>query len=99
VTECGKGYGSYAALYTHMKNKHTDIKPPNMPTGGKNKIATQGRPKVKKHEEEKMPEEVENTFCLICSQTECECVEEFDTEEKNKTIEIMGNEKFINLIN
>lgn len=49
VSSCGKGYGSYAALYTHMKNKHTNIKPPNMPSGNKVKNAPQGRPKVKKN--------------------------------------------------
>jgi hypothetical protein len=25
---CGKAYGSYAALYTHIKNKHSTIRPP-----------------------------------------------------------------------
>jgi hypothetical protein len=25
---CGKAYGSYAALYTHIKNKHPFAKPP-----------------------------------------------------------------------
>jgi len=24
---CGKAYGSYAALYTHIKNKHSTIRP------------------------------------------------------------------------
>ena len=28
--KCGKGYGSYAALYTHIKSKHPEIKPPEM---------------------------------------------------------------------
>ena len=27
---CGKSYGSYAALYTHMKSKHPNVKPPEM---------------------------------------------------------------------
>ena len=30
---CGKSYGSYAALYTHIKNKHPHSKPPEMKSG------------------------------------------------------------------
>lgn len=30
---CGKAYGSYAALYTHVKNKHTYAKLPEMKAG------------------------------------------------------------------
>ncbi len=30
---CGKAYGSYAALYTHIKNKHPSTKPPEMKEG------------------------------------------------------------------
>jgi hypothetical protein len=30
---CGKAYGSYAALYTHIKNKHPTAKPPEMKAG------------------------------------------------------------------
>lgn len=39
------------------------------------------------------------TSCKICLKKYCECVEEFNTREKMKIIEIMGNEKFINLTN
>ena len=37
-----------------MKNKHNNIKPPNMPSGNKVKNAPQGRPKVKKNDGEKI---------------------------------------------
>lgn len=50
VEDCGKAYGSYAALYTHMKNKHNEVKPPNMPTTtAKPKNSHPGRPKIKKN--------------------------------------------------
>ena len=56
VTSCSKAYGSYAALYTHMKNKHADVKPPTMPNVTKNKNGQPGRPKIKKSEEVEDPE-------------------------------------------
>lgn len=46
---CGKAYGSYAALYTHMKNKHgcskfTDLKAPTIKIKASGK---KGRPLIK----------------------------------------------------
>jgi len=43
---CGKAYGSYAALFTHVKNKHENIKPPEM-KASKPKIGRKGRPVTK----------------------------------------------------
>ena len=51
VEACSKAYGSYAALYTHMKNKHEDVKPPTMPNIVKNKNGQPGRPRIRKSEE------------------------------------------------
>ena len=51
ASSCGKAYGSYAALYTHMKNKHPTLKPPTMPTVLKNKNGQPGRPKTKRIED------------------------------------------------
>ena len=36
--KCGKAYGSYAALYTHIKSKHPDTKPPEMKTAPQNSL-------------------------------------------------------------
>ena len=39
-----------------MKNKHHEVKPPNMPNLSKVKNAHSGRPKIKKNENEKLDE-------------------------------------------
>ena len=48
---CGKAYGSYAALYTHIKNKHGCIKPTdlksNNPAKTKEATGKKGRPLIK----------------------------------------------------
>lgn len=75
-----------------MKNKHDEIKPPNMPTTStKQKNSHPGRPKLKKNENERVDDEDEGdnndkVICKICQHDECECVESFDSEEKKKTI-------------
>ena len=31
-------------------------------------------------------------------EVECECIEDFDSDEKNKTLQIMSSQKFINFV-
>lgn len=46
---CGKAYGSHAALYTHMKNKHGSTKINNSKGGESERLKTgrKGRPLTK----------------------------------------------------
>ena len=53
VEGCGKAYGSYAALYTHMKNKHGTVKNIDLKGNLVKVKATgrKGRPQTKPKEE------------------------------------------------
>jgi hypothetical protein len=72
---CGKAYGSYAALYTHIKNKHPTAKPPEM-KADHIKLKEQTR-KSKAEKEKVVSERVENVDydCKICKQKDCHCEE------------------------
>lgn len=62
---CAKKYGTNAALYTHIKNKHSGEEPPNTkrpePSGTKGQ---KGRPKQEDHSEPEVPDD--NVGCCLC---------------------------------
>lgn len=66
---CGKAYGSYAALYTHMKNKHgymksNDVKIPQSKIKATGK---KGRPMTKVKEEVIFGDPiVSENVCKLC---------------------------------
>jgi hypothetical protein len=100
--DCGKAYGSYAALYTHIKNKH-----PNTGTFSEIKsmmakpkaTGKKGRP-LKKEKEEPVNNEAPQEYeCKICQEEDCGCDEEMGNEEIERSINIMQDSKFVDFIN
>lgn len=95
---CGKAYGSYAALYTHVKNKHSEAKLPEMKAGSlKGEPARKPRPP----EPAVVPAEVQNYpyDCKICRKMECFCEEEINLDELDRGIAVMADQTYIKFIN
>jgi hypothetical protein len=99
---CGKAYGSYAALYTHMKNKHgclkvAEVKAPmvKVKTTGK-----KGRPLVKIKEDVILSDPIINeNICKICYEEECICDSSMNSSEFDKTLAILSDKSYLKLLN
>jgi hypothetical protein len=96
---CGRSYASYAALYTHMKQKHPDSKPPEMklaPGIAKQKAGRQVKTsKVEVDQGYKEYDEIINYDCKICKQEDCICFEDIDEDEMDRTIMMFEDQHFI----
>ena len=95
---CGKAYGSYAALYTHIKNKHPTAKPPEMKSGH---IKSKEPPRKSKAENFKIiHENSENVDydCKSCRQKDCICFEEINEADINLNIALLSDQTFIKFV-
>ena len=94
---CGKAYGSYAALYTHIKNKHPTIKPPEMKEGSF-KPREHGLRLTKQENPIDQPVDSYDFDCKMCRQIHCICYEEINNEELDRAIEVFQEQAFIKFI-
>ena len=95
---CGKAYGSYAALYTHVKNKHMNAKLPEMKAGA---LKTEN---IKKTviPSKQPPQSQVYLFpydCKICKKLECQCEQDINSDELDRGINVMADQTFIKFIN